>query len=145
MAHTLIMVKPDAVQNNYIGQILARFEANDLKIRQCTLTQLALEDAQRFYAVHAERPFYGELVEFMTSGPVVACVLEGGDDVITKVRTLMGATDPAEADAGTIRKDFAENKGRNAVHGSDAPETAQQEIEFFTKLLGWKMGAAAAR
>ncbi len=137
MAATLMIVKPDAVERQHLGQILARVEESGFTIRALAMTRLTLDDAQRFYQVHAERPFYDELCAFMISGPCVPCLLEGGDDVIPRLRELMGATDPAEAAAGTLRHAFAENKQRNAVHGSDAPETAREEIAFFTAKLGW--------
>jgi len=127
---TLSIVKPDAVAKNVIGKILDIFESNGLKIAAAKLMQLSEEQAKGFYAEHAERPFYGELVEFMTSGPVLVQVLEG-ENAIVQNRTLMGATDPAEADEGTIRKLFAESKAVNAVHGSDSPESAAREIDFF--------------
>lgn len=127
---TLSIVKPDAVAKNSIGEILARFEKNGLRIVAAKMLHMDDEKAGGFYAEHKERPFYGELVEFMTSGPVVVQVLEG-DNAIAKNRELMGATDPAEADEGTIRKDFAESKGKNAVHGSDSPESAAREIAYF--------------
>lgn len=127
---TLSIVKPDAVGKNHIGEIYARFEAAGLKIVAAKMLHLSEAQAKAFYAVHAERPFYMELVNFMMSGPVMVQVLEG-EDAIAKNREVMGATNPAEAAAGTIRKDFAESVEANAVHGSDAPETAAQEIAFF--------------
>ena len=127
---TLSIVKPDAVGKNHIGEIYARFEAAGLKIVAAKMLHLSEAQAKAFYAVHAERPFYTELVNFMMSGPVMVQVLEG-EDAIAKNREVMGATNPAEAAAGTIRKDFAESVEANAVHGSDAPETAAQEIAFF--------------
>ena len=127
---TLSIVKPDAVGKNHIGEIYARFEAAGLKIVAAKMLHLSEAQAKAFYAVHAERPFYLELVNFMMSGPVMVQVLEG-EDAIAKNREVMGATNPAEAAAGTIRKDFAESVEANAVHGSDAPETAAQEIAFF--------------
>ena len=127
---TLSIVKPDAVGKNHIGEIYARFEAAGLKIVAAKMLHLSEAQAKAFYAVHAERPFYMELVNFMISGPVMVQVLEG-EDAIAKNREVMGATNPAEAAAGTIRKDFAESVEANAVHGSDAPETAAQEIAFF--------------
>ena len=113
-----------------IGEIVSRFEKNGLRIIASKMVHLSKEQAQGFYAVHKERPFYNDLVEFMTSGPVVVQVLEG-ENAISKNRELMGATNPAEAAPGTIRADFAKTVDENAVHGSDAPETAAQEIEFF--------------
>ncbi len=141
MAYTLVMIKPDAVKRQQIGQILARFEEAGFSVRELALTRLSVADAQRFYAVHEGRPFYDELCAFMTSGPCVPCLIEGDDEVIPKVRALMGATDPAEAAPGTIRKDFAASKGENAIHGSDAPETARQEIAFWAAKLGWQVGS----
>ena len=127
---TLSIIKPDATERNLTGQINARFEAAGLRIVAQKRLQLTKAQAEAFYAVHKERPFYGDLVAFMTSGPVVVQVLEGAD-AIAKNREVMGATDPAKADAGTIRKDFAQNIEANSVHGSDAPETAAEEIAFF--------------
>ncbi len=127
---TLSIIKPDGVRNNHVGEIIAKFEAAGLIPVAIRLHQLSNAEAEGFYAVHAERPFFGELVEFMTSGPVVLMVLEG-ENAITKNREIMGATDPAEAADGTIRKLFAESKGVNTVHGSDAPETAAAEIAYF--------------
>ena len=128
--HTLSIIKPDAVKGNHIGAIIDRFEQAGLKIAACRMMHLTQEQAGEFYAVHKERPFYGELVEFMMSGPVVAMVLEG-ENAIMKNREIMGATNPAEAAPGTIRRDFAESIDANAVHGSDSPETAKQEVAFF--------------
>jgi nucleoside-diphosphate kinase len=130
MEQTLSIIKPDAVAKNVVGQILSRFETADLRIAATKKIQLSKADAESFYAVHAERPFYGELVEFMISGPVVVTVLEG-EDAMTKNRDLMGATNPKEAEAGTIRADFAESIDANAVHGSDSLENAANEINFF--------------
>jgi len=130
MERTLSIIKPDAVAKNVVGEILARFEKAGLRIAATKKIQLSQEDAKAFYAVHAERPFYGELVEFMTSGPVVVTVLEG-ENAMAKNRDLMGATDPKEAEAGTIRADFAESIDANAVHGSDSVENAKTEIDFF--------------
>lgn len=127
---TLSIIKPDAVAKNAIGDILSRFEAADLRIIAAQMRHLSQEEAEGFYAVHRERPFFNDLVSFMTSGPVMVQVLEG-DNAIAKNRDLMGATNPTEAEAGTIRADFAETIDANAVHGSDAPETAATEIEFF--------------
>jgi len=127
---TLSIIKPDAVAKNVVGQILSRFEQAGLKIAACRMTQLSRADAEGFYAVHKARPFFGDLVEFMVSGPVVVQVLEG-EGAIQKNRELMGATDPKKADAGTIRADFADSIDANAVHGSDAPETAATEIAYF--------------
>ncbi|TVQ35120.1 MAG: nucleoside-diphosphate kinase [Geminicoccaceae bacterium] len=127
---TLSIIKPDATERNLTGQINARFEAAGLRIVAQKRLHLTKAQAEAFYAVHKERPFYGELVAFMTKGPVVVQVLEG-ENAIAKNREVMGATDPAKAAAGTIRKDFALNIEANSVHGSDAPETAAQEIAFF--------------
>ena len=127
---TLSIIKPDAVARNVIGEIYTRFERAGLKIVAAKMTVLARPDAEGFYAVHRERPFFKDLVEFMTSGPVMIQVLEGYD-AIAKNRDLMGATDPKKAAAGTIRADFAQSIDANAVHGSDGPETAETEIEFF--------------
>ncbi|MCF6245570.1 MAG: nucleoside-diphosphate kinase [Sulfurovum sp.] len=130
MEQTLSIIKPDAVAKNVVGQILARFEAANLRIAATKKIQLSQADAEAFYAVHAERPFFKDLVEFMISGPVVVTVLEGKNAMQTN-RDLMGATNPAEADAGTIRADFAESIDANAVHGSDSVENATNEINFF--------------
>jgi len=127
---TLSIIKPDAVAKNVIGQIMARFEQAGLKVIGARMMQLSSEEAGRFYAVHKERPFFKDLVDFMVSGPVFVQVLEGENAIQTN-RDLMGATDPKKADKGTIRGDFAESIDANAVHGSDAPETAQTEIAFF--------------
>ena len=127
---TLSMIKPDAVGKNHIGAIYARFEAAGLRIVAARMLHLSDAQAKAFYAVHSERPFYSSLVEFMTSGPIMVQVLEG-EDAIAKNREVMGATNPAEAAEGTIRKDFAESIEANAVHGSDAPETAAEEIAFY--------------
>ncbi|ERJ20701.1 Nucleoside diphosphate kinase protein [Salinisphaera shabanensis E1L3A] len=127
---TLSIIKPDAVAKNVIGEILSRFEKADLRIIGARMVQLSREDAEKFYAVHSERPFFNDLVSFMISGPVMVQALEG-ENAIAKNRDLMGATNPKEAEAGTIRGDFAESIDANAVHGSDAPETAEQEIAFF--------------
>ena len=127
---TLSIIKPDAVAKNAIGQICARFEAAGLRIVAARMVHLSRDRAQAFYAVHRDRPFYGELVEFMTSGPCMVQVLEG-EGAIAKNREVMGATNPAEAAPGTIRADFAVEVTENAVHGSDGPETARSEIEFF--------------
>lgn len=130
MEQTLSIIKPDAVAKNVVGKILDRFESAGLRIAATKKIQLSEADAQAFYAVHAERPFYGELVAFMISGPVVVSVLEG-DDAMAKNRELMGATNPKEAAAGTIRADFADSIDANAVHGSDSLENAANEIKFF--------------
>jgi len=130
MEQTLSIIKPDAVAKNVVGQILARFEAANLRIAATKKIRLSRVDAEAFYAIHAERPFFKDLVEFMVSGPVVVTVLEG-KDAMNKNRDLMGATNPAEAEAGTIRADFAESIDANAVHGSDSVENARVEINFF--------------
>ena len=130
MEQTLSIIKPDAVAKNVVGEILARFEKAGLRIAATKKIQLSRADAEAFYAVHAERPFFGELVEFMISGPVVVSVLEG-EHAMAKNRELMGATDPKEAAPGTIRADFAESIDANAVHGSDSLENAATEINFF--------------
>src|ERR1700759_5336996 len=127
---TLSIIKPDAVAKNVIGQIYSRFEGAGLKIVASRMVQLSRADAEKFYAVHAARPFFGDLVKFMISGPVFVQVLEG-EGAILKNRDLMGATDPKKADKGTIRADFADSIDANAVHGSDAAETAANEIAFF--------------
>jgi nucleoside-diphosphate kinase len=127
---TLSIIKPDAVAKNVVGQILARFEAANLRIAATKKIQLSRADAEEFYAIHAERPFFNDLVAFMISGPVVVTVLEG-ENAVKKNRDLMGATNPAEAEAGTIRADFAESIDANAVHGSDSLENAVNEINFF--------------
>lgn len=127
---TFSIIKPDAVAKNVTGEIVSRFEKNGLKIVASKMLHLSKEQAEGFYAVHKERPFYNDLVSFMISGPVVVQVLEG-ENAISKNRELMGATNPAEADAGTIRADFAKTVDENAVHGSDASETAAEEIRFF--------------
>ena len=127
---TLSIIKPDAVAKNVIGKIVSRFEAAGLKIVAAKLVHLSRAEAEQFYAVHKERPFFKALVEFMISGPVFVQVLDG-EDAIAKNRDLMGATDPKEAAAGTIRADFADSIDANAVHGSDAPETAKSEVAFF--------------
>ncbi len=127
---TFSIVKPDAVAKNHIGDIYARFEKAGLKIIASKMLHLSREQAEGFYAVHKERPFFDDLVSFMISGPVMVQVLEG-EGAILKNREVMGATNPEEADAGTIRADFADSIDENAVHGSDAPETAAEEIAFF--------------
>lgn len=127
---TLSIIKPDAVAKNLIGEILARFEKNGLQIIAAKMVHLTPEQGKEFYAVHKERPFYHDLVTFISSGPVMVQVLEG-DNAIAKNREIMGVTNPADANPGTIRADFAESIDKNAVHGSDAPETAKQEINFF--------------
>lgn len=134
LERTLSIIKPDAVAKNVIGQIYTRFESNGLKIIAARMMHLSQAEAEGFYAVHRDRPFFKDLVSFMTSGPVIVQVLEG-EDAIKKNRDLMGATDPRQADKGTIRADFAESIDANAVHGSDAPETAAVEISYFFATL----------
>ena len=131
---TLSIIKPDAVAKNVIGEIYTRFERAGLKIVAARMMWLSTADAQGFYAVHKDRPFFGDLVKFMTSGPVMIQALEG-EDAIAKHRELMGATDPKKAEAGTIRADFAESIDANAVHGSDGIETARTEIAYFFPAL----------
>lgn len=128
--HTLAIVKPDAVATGKTGEILRRYEAAGFRIRALKMVQLSKGDAERFYAVHRERPFFGSLTDFMSSGPCVPVCLEG-DDIVPRLRELMGATDPAKAAEGTIRKDLAESIERNAVHGSDSNENAAIELAFF--------------
>jgi len=127
---TLSIIKPDGVQKNLIGEIYGRFEKAALRIVAARMIHLSKQQAEGFYAVHSERPFFNDLVEYMTSGPVMIQVLEG-EDAINRNREIMGATDPANADKGTIRADFASSIEENIVHGSDGPETAAQEIAFF--------------
>ena len=130
MEQTLSIIKPDAVAKNVVGQILARFEDAGLRIAATKKTRMSRVDAEAFYAIHAERPFFKDLVDFMISGPVVVTVLEG-ENAMAKNRDLMGATNPKEAEAGTIRADFADSIDANAVHGSDSLENAETEINFF--------------
>ncbi len=130
MQKTLSIIKPDGVSKNLIGEVIRRFESNGLKIAALKMKKLSKTEAEGFYYVHRERPFFGELVEFMISGPVVLMVLEA-PDAIKQNRELMGATDPAEAKEGTIRKQWAENKQNNIVHGSDSEESASFEIGYF--------------
>lgn len=135
---TLSIIKPDATRRNLTGAINARFEEGGLRIVAQKRAQLTSAQAEEFYGVHRERPFFGDLCDFMVSGPVVLQVLEG-ENAIARNREIMGATNPENADAGTIRKDFAESVEANSVHGSDAPETAAQEISFFfsqTEIVG---------
>ena len=127
---TLSIIKPDAVAKNVIGEIYTRFEKANLKIIKAMMVHLSKEEAEGFYAVHKERPFFNDLVTFMTSGPVMIQALEG-DNAVLKNRELMGATNPKDADAGTIRADFADSIDANAVHGSDSLENAKIEIEYF--------------
>ena len=130
MVRTFAIIKPDAVAARYTGQIIQRIEEAGFTIRAMRLVHLTQKEAEGFYAVHRERPFFGSLTEFMSSGPCVLLALEA-PDAIKKWRTTMGATDPAKADAGTLRKDFGESIERNATHGSDAPETAAFELGYF--------------
>lgn len=130
MERTLSIIKPDAVKNNVIGKIIDRFESNGLRIAAARKLQLSTQNAQDFYAIHKERPFFRDLVDFMTSGPVVVMVLEG-ENAVKKNRELMGDTDPKKAAKGTIRADFADSIDANAVHGSDSLENAKNEIAFF--------------
>ncbi len=127
---TLSIIKPDGVEKNVVGNILNRFESAGLKIVVLKMVHLSKKEAEGFYAVHKDRPFFEELTTFMSRGPVVITVLEG-EGAINKNRTIMGATNPAEADEGTIRKDFAQDVGENTVHGSDGPDTAKVEIAYF--------------
>jgi nucleoside-diphosphate kinase len=129
---TLSIIKPDAVARNLIGDILRKFESGGLRIAAARLTRLTPERAREFYAVHKERPFFTGLCEYMSSGPILVSVLEG-EGAIAKNREIMGATDPAKAAAGTIRREWGKDVEKNAVHGSDAPETAAAEIKFFFK------------
>ena len=130
LERTFSIIKPDATARNITGKVIAKLEEGGLRIIAQKRIHMSREQAEGFYAVHKERPFFGDLVAFMTSGPVVVQVLEG-ENAITRNREIMGSTNPAEADEGTIRKEFAENIERNSVHGSDAPETAAEEIKFF--------------
>ncbi len=130
MERTLSIIKPDGVQKNVIGEVIRRFESNGIKIAAMKMIQLTKTQAEGFYAVHKERPFFGSLTDFMTSGPIVVMALEG-EDVIAKNRKLMGATNFEEAEEGTIRKEYATDIEKNVVHGSDAPETAAFEIGYF--------------
>lgn len=134
MERTLSIVKPDGVARGLIGEVVKRFEANDIKIIAMKMVHLTKPQAEGFYAVHKERPFFGSLIEFMTSGPAVVMVL-AGENVIAKNRELMGATDYRKAAEGTIRRDFATDIEKNVVHGSDAPETAAFEIAYFFSQL----------
>jgi len=127
---TLVIIKPDAVKKNLIGEIIARFEKRGLRVSALKKIHMNKEQAKGFYIVHKERPFYESLTDFMSEGPIVVMVLEG-ENAIAKVRKIMGATNPAQAEEGTIRKDFAENIERNAVHGSDSSQSASYEIPYF--------------
>lgn len=130
MQRTLSIVKPDGVRKNVIGEVIARFEGKGLSIRALKMLHVTKEQAGGFYIVHKDKPFYGELTDFLSEGPIVAMVIEG-EDAIATVRETMGATNPKDAAEGTIRADFAENIERNIVHGSDSPESASFEIPFF--------------
>ena len=140
MEKTLSIVKPDGVEKNVIGEVIRRFESKDIKVVGIKMVKLSKEQAEGFYAVHKERPFFGNLTDFMSSGPCVLMVLEG-ENVIPRARKIMGATNPEEADNGTIRKDFASDIEHNIVHGSDSPESADYEINYFFNQLeiGWKI------
>lgn len=134
MERTLSIVKPDGVEKNVIGEVIGRFEKKGVRVAALKMVKLTKEDAEGFYAVHRERPFFGSLTDFMSRGPVVVMALEG-EDAISKVREIMGATNPEEAAQGTIRKDFAINIEENTVHGSDSPESADFEINYFFNAL----------
>jgi nucleoside-diphosphate kinase len=140
----MFIIKPDAVSRRVTGRILSRVEEAGFTIREMSLIHFTLDDARRFYGVHRERPFYDDLCQFMSSGPCIPCLLEGDDEAIPRLRQLMGATDSREAAAGTLRQEFGTDKQENAVHGSDAPETAREEMAFFAGKLGWKLPAAAS-
>jgi nucleoside-diphosphate kinase len=141
VAYTVFIIKPDAVNQHMTGRILARIEKEGFTLREMSLVRMTLADAQQFYAVHRERPFFAELCRFMTSGPCVPCLLDGPADAITKLRTLMGDTDSRAAAPGTLRHEFGTDKGSNAVHGSDGPETARAEMAFWAEKLGWRLPA----
>ena len=130
MERTLSIIKPDGVRKGLIGEVIKRFDSHDFTVRGMKMLHISKKEAEGFYAVHRERPFFESLTEFMSSGPIVVMVLER-ENAIQKNREIMGATDPANADEGTIRKDFADNVEQNIVHGSDAPETARTEIAYF--------------
>ncbi|WP_300666724.1 nucleoside-diphosphate kinase [Desulfoluna sp.] len=134
MEQTLSIIKPDGVKKNIIGEVIRRFESNGLSVKAMRMLQMTREEAEGFYAVHKERPFFNSLTDFMCSGPVVVMILEG-QEAIALNRKIMGATDFKEAEAGTIRKDFASSIESNVVHGSDAPETAATEIAYFFSSL----------
>lgn len=134
MEKTLVIIKPDAVKKNLIGEIISRFEKNGLRVAALKKIKMTKQEAKGFYIVHKDRPFYESLTDFMSEGPIVVMVLEG-ENAITKVRKIMGATNPAQAEEGTIRKDFAENIERNAVHGSDSQQSANYEIPYFFSAL----------
>jgi len=134
LERTLSIVKPDGTEKNVIGEVLGRFEKNGINVIALKMVKLTKEDAEGFYAVHRERPFFGSLTDFMSRGPIVVMALEG-ENAIAKVREIMGATNPEEAAEGTIRKDFASNIEENTVHGSDSPESAEYEINYFFNAL----------
>lgn len=134
MEKTLVIIKPDAVKKNLIGEIISRFEKNGLRVAAVKKIKMTKEEAKGFYIVHKDRPFYESLTDFISEGPIVVMVLEG-ENAIIKVRKIMGATNPAQAEEGTIRKDFAENIERNAVHGSDSQQSAAYEIPYFFSAL----------
>lgn len=134
MEKTLVIIKPDAVKKNLIGEIISRFEKNGLRVAALKKIKMTKQQAKGFYIVHKDRPFYESLTDFMSEGPIVVMVLEG-ENAITKVRKIMGATNPAQAEEGTIRKDFAANIERNAVHGSDSQQSANYEIPYFFSAL----------
>jgi nucleoside-diphosphate kinase len=131
---TLSIVKPDGVAKNLIGEVIGRFEREGLRVLALKMVHMTKEQAQGFYAVHREKPFFDSLTDFMSSGPAVVMVLEG-EDAISRTRRIMGATNPKDADPGTIRKEFADNVERNIVHGSDSPQTAETEINYFFNAL----------
>jgi len=131
---TLSIVKPDGVAKNLIGEVIGRFEREGLRVLALKMVHMTKEQAQGFYAVHREKPFFDSLTDFMSSGPAVVMVLEG-EDAISRTRRIMGATNPKDADPGTIRKEFADNVERNIVHGSDSPQTAETEIKYFFNAL----------
>ncbi|WP_353683376.1 nucleoside-diphosphate kinase [Thermodesulfovibrio sp. 3907-1M] len=130
MEKTLVIIKPDAVKKNLIGEIISRFEKQGLRVAALKKIKMTKDEAKGFYIVHKDRPFYDSLTDFMSEGPIVVMVLEG-EDAIARARKIMGATNPAQAEEGTIRRDFAENIERNAVHGSDSPQSAAYEIPYF--------------
>ncbi len=131
---TLVIIKPDAVKKNLIGEIISRFEKNGLRVSALKRIKMTKDEAKGFYIVHKEKPFYESLTDFMSEGPIVVMVLEG-ENAILKVRKIMGATNPAQAEEGTIRRDFGETVERNAVHGSDSPQSAEYEISYFFSAL----------
>ena len=130
LEQTLSIIKPDGVRRNLVGKILSRLEENNLRIVATKMIHMTISDAEEFYTIHRERPFFSELTQFMSSGPVVVSILEG-EDAVSHHRVIMGATNPAEAAEGTIRRDYAESLGENTVHGSDSPENAVVEIAYF--------------